>query len=70
MAIFQPKDERGHFMLPHWRQAEYDRVATARLIALFKAHALVTKVYFNAGKVPGVFARPHHDDRFHVEVRA
>jgi penicillin-insensitive murein endopeptidase len=53
-----------------WRNAEYDRAATARLIAIFNAHPLVKKVYFNDRNVSGVFPKPRHDDHFHVEVMA
>jgi murein endopeptidase len=53
-----------------WSSAEYDRSATARLIALFNAHPSVTKVFFNDSSVPGVFPKPRHVDHFHVEVRA
>jgi murein endopeptidase len=53
-----------------WSQADYDRAATAKLIALFNAHPMVTKVFFNDRRVPGVFPLPRHDNHFHVEVRA
>jgi penicillin-insensitive murein endopeptidase len=52
-----------------WRQADYDRDATARLIAIFNSHPSVRKVYFNDSKVPGVFPMHRHDNHFHVEVR-
>lgn len=52
-----------------WTQAEYDREATARLVAIFNSHPMVKKIYFNDSKVPGVFPLVHHDNHFHVEVR-
>lgn len=53
-----------------WNQAEYDRAATAKLITLFNTHPMVTKVFFNDSRVPGVFPLARHDNHFHVEVRA
>jgi murein endopeptidase len=53
-----------------WTHASYDRAATARLIAIFNAHPLVKKIYFNDHKVPGVLPLIHHDNHFHVEVTA
>ncbi|WP_332879094.1 hypothetical protein [Massilia sp. S19_KUP03_FR1] len=53
-----------------WNQADYDRDATARLIAIFNSHALVKKVFFNDRRIPGVFPLQNHDNHFHVEVRA
>jgi len=53
-----------------WSQADYDRAATAKLIAIFNAHPKVTKVVFNDRQVPGVFPLARHDNHFHVEVRA
>lgn len=53
-----------------WSQADYDRAATAKLIAIFNAHPKVAKVFFNDRRVPGVFPLARHDNHFHVEVRA
>lgn len=52
-----------------WYQADDDSAATARLIAIFNAHPLVDKVFFNDSKVPKVFPLQHHDNHFHVEAR-
>jgi murein endopeptidase len=51
-------------------QAGYDRDATARLIGLFQSHPAVMKVYFNDLSIPGVLPLKHHDNHFHVAVRA
>lgn len=43
---------------------------TARLIGLFQSHPAVMKVYFNDLTIPGVLPLKHHDNHFHVAVRA
>ena len=53
-----------------WTHASYHRTATARLIAIFDAHPLVKKIYFNDRKAPGVLPLTNHDNHFHIEVTA
>lgn len=53
-----------------WSQAEYDREGTAKLIALFRTFAPVTRVFFNGPDIPFVQKLINHDDHFHVELRA
>lgn len=53
-----------------WNHDGYDRVATARLIALFRSHPSVTKILFNDPEIHGVMPWVHHDDHFHVALRA
>lgn len=50
-------------------EQQYDREATARLIALFQRHPAVSTVLFNDVRVPGVRFWLGHDDHFHVNVR-
>jgi len=52
-----------------WTDAQYDRVATARLIDLFRACGPVTKIYFNDSRIPFVRPMPSHDDHFHLELQ-
>ena len=49
--------------------AEYDRAATAKLIALFFGLAQVELIYFNDAWVPRVRKASNHDDHFHVKLR-
>ena len=55
-----------------WHQTdEYDKDATARIIGLFFTHPLVTQVLFNdTGTDPRVRPWDHHDDHFHVGIKA
>lgn len=52
-----------------WMDSQYDHDGTAKLIALFRTCALVTRVFFNAHGIPFVTPLQHHDDHFHVELR-
>lgn len=47
----------------------YDRLATAQLIGLFRAHPSTRSILFN-DHFPGVQPWPGHDDHFHVNIRA
>jgi penicillin-insensitive murein endopeptidase len=53
-----------------WYQTGYDRDATAKLIALFRAFAPVVLVYFNDTHIPHVTSLIDHDNHFHVKLRA
>jgi type VI protein secretion system component Hcp len=53
-----------------WNHDGYDRAATARLIALFRSHPSVKKILFNDPEIHGVMPWRHHDDHFHVSIRA
>jgi murein endopeptidase len=53
----------------NWRSQDYDRDATAKLIALFVRHPSVKRVLFNDKSITGVRPAPRHDDHFHVEFR-
>ena len=50
-------------------KSQYDREATAKLIALFTADPTVKLVYFNDPKIPGVRYCRGHDNHFHVALR-
>ena len=52
-----------------WRDAQYDREATAKLIELFRMYAPTILVYFNGPDIPFVTKMIHHDDHFHVALR-
>lgn len=47
---------------------QYDREATAALIALFRAHSKVRSVIFNDRSIPGVSHASNHSDHFHVQI--
>lgn len=53
-----------------WRQADYDREATAQLIALFRTFAPVVLIYFNDTKIPGVTSLGNHDNHLHIKLTA
>lgn len=48
--------------------SQYDRDATATLIALFREHAKVQLVIFNDRSIPGVSHASNHSDHFHVQI--
>lgn len=50
--------------------SEYDRDATARLIHLFLETCRVKKLYFNDLSIPRVSQARHHDNHFHVTIKA
>jgi len=52
-----------------FQHGEYDKKATAKLIAIFLSHPWVTQVLFNDPDIPGVRPWEGHDDHFHVDVR-
>lgn len=49
--------------------AQYDRLATAKLIELFVRHPSVKRVLFNDSTIPGVRPAAGHDNHFHAELR-
>jgi murein endopeptidase len=49
---------------------QYDRDATAALIALFCKHAKVRVVLFNDRSIKGVSHASNHSDHFHVQIAA
>jgi penicillin-insensitive murein DD-endopeptidase len=53
-----------------YREAAYDRAATARLVQLMWQTGMVSKVYFNDSKIGRVAPMDGHDDHLHVEVTA
>ncbi|TFW23900.1 hypothetical protein E4L96_06385 [Massilia arenosa] len=51
-----------------YTESEYDRDATATLIAIFRTHAPgSTTIFFNDLKIPGVKPREKHDNHFHFQ---
>lgn len=53
-----------------WMDSEYDKAGTAKLIELFRKFAPVTKVIFNGRGIPLIVPMQHHDNHFHLELRA
>lgn len=53
----------------NYKDNNYDRDGTARLINCFFDTGLVSIVYFNDLQIARVRHLPKHDDHFHVEVR-
>lgn len=51
-----------------WTDPQYDREATAKLIALFRTFAPVRLILFNDLSIPFVKAAKRHDDHFHVAL--
>lgn len=51
------------------RDPQYDREATARLIALFHEHPAVALILFNDRGIARVRPAKGHDNHFHVELR-
>jgi len=47
---------------------QYDRDATAALIALFRKHSKVQLVLFNDRTIQGVSHASNHSDHFHVQI--
>lgn len=65
----RPLRKDGQPVAVRWYQAAYDRAATARLIALFRLHLDVRRLYFNDQQIAGVTPYPNHDNHFHMELR-
>ncbi|WP_296943400.1 penicillin-insensitive murein endopeptidase [uncultured Massilia sp.] len=53
-----------------FQRDQYDRKATATLIAIFHSHPLARTVLFNDTDIPFVKPWEGHDDHFHVDIRA
>lgn len=53
-----------------WMDSQYDQASTVTLIELFRKFAPVTRIFFNAHGIPFITPMQHHDDHFHVELRA
>ncbi|WP_151639399.1 penicillin-insensitive murein endopeptidase [Noviherbaspirillum aerium] len=51
-----------------WRDRQYDRAATGKLIELFLASGVVKGVLFNDLVIPRVKPRISHDNHFHLDV--
>jgi murein endopeptidase len=66
----RPLRKDGARVAVNYFQSGYDKAATSRLIALFRAHPAVIKVYFNDLSIPGVQPMMNHDNHFHVAIRA
>ncbi len=52
-----------------WWEPEYDKAATAELIALFRSLAPVVQILFNGPSIPFVMKAKKHDHHFHVKLR-
>lgn len=52
-----------------WRQKEYDKEGTEKLIETFRTFAPVVQIFFNDTSIPFVKKLAHHDNHFHVELR-
>ncbi|MFC0252684.1 hypothetical protein [Massilia consociata] len=51
-----------------WKDYQYDRDATAKVIELFRTFAPVKFVLFNDTSIPFVRMAKRHDDHFHVAL--
>lgn len=52
-----------------WRDSQYDRDATAKLVRLFHEYGFASAIYFNDASIPFTSRMAHHDNHFHVELR-
>jgi len=52
-----------------YRDQQYDRAATQRLIDAFHATGQVDKIYFNDPMIGGVQPSKGHDNHFHVQIK-
>lgn len=65
----RPLRKDGLEMPVTWRDREYDKAGTEKLINLFRTFAPVAKVLFNGPDIAFVIHWPGHDDHFHVKMR-
>jgi len=67
----RPLRKDGKRMPVFWQSTDqYDQLATARLIELFRAYPGIGKVYFNDPDLRHLaFPLSHHDNHFHVELK-
>jgi penicillin-insensitive murein DD-endopeptidase len=52
-----------------WRDRQYDKEGTIKLIELLRTYAPVEKILFNGPDVPFVLKWHDHDDHLHVKLR-
>ena len=64
----RPVRKDGLEMPVTWRDRQYDKEATAKLIELFRTFSPVKKVLFNDTSIPFVKWADFHDDHFHVAL--
>lgn len=65
----RPLRKDGRELPVTWRDSQYDRAGTEKLIELFRVFSPVIRVFFNGPGVPFVIPLKNHDDHFHVELR-
>lgn len=65
----RPVRKDGKQLAAKYFDPQYDRDATANLIAIFLAHPSVRTILFNDSMILGVKPWVDHDDHFHVDVR-
>jgi penicillin-insensitive murein endopeptidase len=66
----RPMRKDGREAAVTWMDNQYDQAGTAKLIDLFRTYASATRILFNGHGIPFVTPMQHHDDHFHVELRA
>jgi murein endopeptidase len=64
----RPIRKDGLEMPVTWKDRQYDKVATAKVIELFRTFAPVKFVLFNDTSIPFVKMAKRHDDHFHVAL--
>jgi murein endopeptidase len=52
-----------------YRDKQYDRAATQRMVDAFRASGQVDKIYFNDPMIRGVQPWRGHDNHFHVQIK-
>jgi murein endopeptidase len=60
----------AHTGVTIFQRDQYDQKATAKLIAIFRAHPSVRTILFNDPDIPGVKPWEGHDNHFHISIRA
>jgi hypothetical protein len=64
----RPVRKDGLEMPVTWKDHQYDKEATAKVIELFRTFAPVRFVLFNDTSIPFVKIAKRHDDHFHVAL--
>lgn len=65
----RPLRKDGLEMSVSWKDPQYDKEGTIKLIELFKTFAPVVTILFNGPDIPFVKKWARHDDHLHIKLR-
>jgi murein endopeptidase len=66
----RPIRKDGKHIGVSYKSPDYDRAATAKLMALILKTSMARKIYFNDLRIPHVYPAKTHDNHFHIDILA